>query len=393
MSKFSLGSICLTLRQSVGLASLASVLACTSTAFGVISYATPGSLYTQNFDTKAVPDAEGTGLPNNKHGQSPNQALGYNGEEVYGWRNDYASSTDGNWSIVGWHLLHPLTPPAGANGLETGFNQNQRLRFGTGSQNTGAFWSFGSTSAGTERALGIVNSNSLTNASSANHPWSYLGAVFRNDTDSTLTEFTLSYYGEQWRDSGNAAQHSLVFDYGINAPNIQDAIGGNPTLGTYVPVPELNFTGPFANKNGDGTSTNLLGTDAAGGRVAIGPVTVTGLNWQPGDTLWIRWKDANDPGDDHGLAIDDLVFSASIGGEPGLQGDYNGDGTVNAADYVLWRKSPGDFGGDPAGYTTWFQNFGATAAGSGSGAVPEPSSIVCVLFAFAGMVASRRYSR
>jgi hypothetical protein len=58
-----------------------------------------------------------------------------------------------------------------------------------------------------------------------------------------------------------------------------------------------------------------------------------------------------------------------------LPGDYNGDGSVDAADYVVWRK--GD--GSDEGYNDWRTNFGHTA-GSGSGAladaaVPEPASL------------------
>jgi autotransporter-associated beta strand protein len=78
----------------------------------------------------------------------------------------------------------------------------------------------------------------------------------------------------------------------------------------------------------------------------------------------------------------------------GLAGDYNGDGKVDAADYVVWRKNPSGFGGDPAGYNTWRANFGnPPGAGSGtglvgSGAVPEPGTLVLamagVLLACAG---------
>jgi hypothetical protein len=75
-----------------------------------------------------------------------------------------------------------------------------------------------------------------------------------------------------------------------------------------------------------------------------------------------------------------------------LTGDYNNDGAVNAADYVIWRKTNG---GAP-NYTAWRTNFGATAAsaepgtlirgfvryvtaGVGSGtAVPEPGSVLLV---------------
>ena len=50
-----------------------------------------------------------------------------------------------------------------------------------------------------------------------------------------------------------------------------------------------------------------------------------------------------------------------------LAGDYNHNGVVDAADYVLWRKNPSVYGGNPAGYNTWRANFGLTG---GSGAAP-----------------------
>lgn len=76
----------------------------------------------------------------------------------------------------------------------------------------------------------------------------------------------------------------------------------------------------------------------------------------------------------------------------GIQGDYNDDGLVNAADYIAWRRSVGQNGiGLPADgsgngtvggedYDVWRQNFGSPAA-LGGGAivtlgVPEPYSAV-----------------
>jgi T5SS/PEP-CTERM-associated repeat protein len=62
----------------------------------------------------------------------------------------------------------------------------------------------------------------------------------------------------------------------------------------------------------------------------------------------------------------------------GLPGDYNGDGRVDAADYVVWRKNDGG----QSGYDLWRTNFGRTAgSGAVSGnaaasAVPEPSSLI-----------------
>ena len=76
--------------------------------------------------------------------------------------------------------------------------------------------------------------------------------------------------------------------------------------------------------------------------------------------------------------------------QTGLSGDYNSDGQVDAADYVIWRKANGSEGiglaADGSGngtvneadYLIWRQNFARTAAAAGASAttVPEP----CVHF-------------
>jgi hypothetical protein len=56
---------------------------------------------------------------------------------------------------------------------------------------------------------------------------------------------------------------------------------------------------------------------------------------------------------------------------------------VNAADYVVWRKTDNS----PQGYADWRQNFGdSQGAGSGgsvesNGAVPEPTALMLGLVA------------
>ena len=59
-----------------------------------------------------------------------------------------------------------------------------------------------------------------------------------------------------------------------------------------------------------------------------------------------------------GLGTTNEVWQTSIAG---LKGDYNHDGKVDDADYVLWRKNPDGYGG-PDGYTDWRSNFGAAPA-------------------------------
>lgn len=82
----------------------------------------------------------------------------------------------------------------------------------------------------------------------------------------------------------------------------------------------------------------------------------------------------------------------------GILGDYNDNGQVDAADYVLWRKNPANYGG-ASGYNVWRANFGATAgSGSGSslgesGTVPEPGIIILAMIGGLGLTVSRRRVR
>jgi hypothetical protein len=60
-----------------------------------------------------------------------------------------------------------------------------------------------------------------------------------------------------------------------------------------------------------------------------------------------------------------------------LPGDYNADGAVDAADYVVWRTNDGPL----EDYNTWRANFGRTAASASatSAAAPEPAATLIVV--------------
>ncbi len=63
--------------------------------------------------------------------------------------------------------------------------------------------------------------------------------------------------------------------------------------------------------------------------------------------------------------------------------DYNGDGTVDAADYTVWRDGDSPDSAT-AGYALWVANFGqSTASGSGADHVPEPTTLLLALLALA----------
>jgi len=83
-------------------------------------------------------------------------------------------------------------------------------------------------------------------------------------------------------------------------------------------------------------------------------------------------------------------FEFLLSGPAGVAGDYNNNGTVDAADYVLWRNG-GPLQNEiatvgsvtPEDYTEWKARFG-NVSGSGAGlysaAVPEPATVLLSLF-------------
>jgi hypothetical protein len=67
-----------------------------------------------------------------------------------------------------------------------------------------------------------------------------------------------------------------------------------------------------------------------------------------------------------------------------VAGDLNSDGNVDAADYIVWRKT----GETAAGYDTWRAQFGQTPAGGSaltsaeppmSAAIPEPATLIMLI--------------
>jgi hypothetical protein len=90
------------------------------------------------------------------------------------------------------------------------------------------------------------------------------------------------------------------------------------------------------------------------------------------------------------FSANEIVLSGVAAMEPG---DFNLDGTVDAADYVVWRKNPGGIY-TQADYDAWRAHFGQTAGGgagaSAKAAVPEPSVIALLIIGALAIYARRR---
>jgi len=276
-----------------------------------IMYNAPQSVYTQNFDS----------LPN-----TPEDANLETASPALKWIDDAAAPGPGQFSIPGWYLYHPQ-----AQASEGGTNQHQRMRIGAGTADTGAFMSWGS-SGSTDRALGMLSSNELTNniTGTSEGAKSYFGVRFTNNTSVTLDRFFISYAGEQWREGGapgGSAKQEIIFEFLTTA-----VIQGPGGIG----FDALDFPSHVFG----GTSSTALDGNLPENRLLRGPVSRHGIDWDPGEDLWLRWTDYNDPDNDHGLAIDDLRFMATVP-EP------SSIATLGIASMILSvrrqrRRSPGD---------------------------------------------------
>ncbi|HEX4415574.1 MAG TPA: DNRLRE domain-containing protein [Lacipirellulaceae bacterium] len=119
-----------------------------------------------------------------------------------------------------------------------------------------------------------------------------------------------------------------------------------------------------------------------------------GLDVTPGDNVGDGWQAFLQGSASRPRLVIYSDLSAVVGG---VAGDYNGNGVVDMADYVLWRDSVGQSTLNNRGtgisgavgqadYDFWRSRFGATSgsgSGLGSSAVPEPTAFVLALIAMA----------
>src|SRR5262249_19485749 len=135
-----------------------------------------------------------------------------------------------------------------------------------------------------------------------------LGLRIRNDTANLIGAVTVSYTGEQWRFSGTFVSQTLAFSYKTNSSPFTSPLDtvAAPNNG-WVGVSVLDFLSPTI-----GVSAGPLDGNATTNRTIFSGVLLTGVTLSPGDELFLRWVDVDDPGSDHGLAIDDFSVSFTV---------------------------------------------------------------------------------
>ena len=225
---------------------------------GQYSYSTAGAVYSQNFD----------GLPNT----GVASAFPITGAGPFNLSSSPISATN----LTGWQFYKT-----------GGSNSNAAFSTGTGSNNNGYVYSFGNTGS-SNRALGSIPTSGATYA---------IGFLLTNNTGATLNAFTVSFTAEQWRNGGSNVSNTWAFKYkiGSSLSNINQAsLNTNSTL---------NFSSLFSSA----TITVLDGTQSS--NQSQKSYTITGITWNSGDQLLLRWDDAAHSNSD-AMAIDNFSFAA-----------------------------------------------------------------------------------
>jgi hypothetical protein len=158
-----------------------------------------------------------------------------------------------------------------------------------GNANTGNVYNVGAV-GDEERAFGTLADASITPA---------LGAVFQNNTGSTVSKVSIQTKMEQWKESGNAGvNESVAFYYSLDATSL--------TTGTWTAVSALNLNEKL---------TSAISNNAVNGNLAANytfPIqSIITLNWANGANLWIKWVDTNDSGANGMYAIDNFIISVN----------------------------------------------------------------------------------
>jgi predicted extracellular nuclease len=200
-----------------------------------------------------------------------------------------------------------------------------------GTNNTGGVHSYG-TGTNTERALGSVGSNTTGDI--------FFGFRLTNSTGNTITSLDVSYVGEQWRNGGNTSAQQLDFQYRVATPGTVTDI--NTPSSAWIDFDTLDFVSPVVGA----TAAALDGNAAANRTAKSGTIS---LSAPAGQEIWLRWKDTNDAGNDHGLAIDDLTVTPHGGGNVNISvGDATvteGNSGTTTASFTVSLSGPAPAGG------------------------------------------------
>lgn len=193
----------------------------------------------------------------------------------------------------------------GWSAARTGGTASSQIVLQTVAETTGRFYSYG-TPGDADRALGLLSSGTTVGS---------FGLTLRNTSRQTFQRVDLSYIREIWIAQGTtlAAEYEnrFEFSYATSARGITEnqfltdsSMTRRPLLDAVSPASltlqqVANATDPDRRRNGN---------SAAWRETVSG--SIEGVDWKPGELLFLRWRGRDHPGFDAGMGIDDLTLNA-----------------------------------------------------------------------------------
>ncbi|HEY4083983.1 MAG TPA: PEP-CTERM sorting domain-containing protein [Burkholderiaceae bacterium] len=232
-------------------------------AHASVSINAASDTYAQNFDTLSA--------------NAPRGALFGNDSTLNGWSIYKSDATAG--------AFYYTDDGSGLFGSASGFHS-----LGTGGSS--------------DRALGVLPSADSTfgnPAPAAGSPAGWVALSATNNSGAALSAFTLGYAGELWRQNDGSPSSTLTVQYGFGSSFAGVTSWTHAGAGFDFSTPSMATAGAV-NGNTVGHVAGLGGT-------------VGGLNWNNGDTLWIRWEATAVTGGNT-MGIDDVSLSVSAVPEP-----------------------------------------------------------------------------
>ena len=241
------------------------------TAQAAMNYDQPGSVYTQDFNWTTGDATLGT------------------------WTNDSVTQAIASWapgaSSLGWYI--------DIGGPRSAFFSRDGLT------NASAAMNFFTQATDLDRSFG----------SSANNYAVSIAIQFRNTSGVTLTDFVFSYAIETTAVRGGQLGHVAEVSYHTGTPT-------NWATDSFLrPAAQTMYQYDIPLADGAEFITEITAVDGNDQRYRRErlDLPVTGLNWAPGEDLWLRWQvNQSDRGLNFGL--DDFSFRATAIPEPANAG-------------------------------------------------------------------------
>jgi autotransporter-associated beta strand protein len=240
----------------------------------------------------------------------------------------------------------PIPGTSGWDGTKVAGTATNQMPYtvDTGAGLSGSLYSYGAASS-TERALGALASGSNSAG---------FGVELVNNTGSIISSVDLQFITEWWRGSSSQVD-GLTFRYQVGSAGSTNYL----TTSASTAVPALDMVGPYTIVNGVPTVDLTNYPNAAlDGNTKKSPLitgTLSGLNWTPGTSLYLSWRDLDNGGSDAGMGLDDFQLTATplLGVKPywdpnGAAAGLGGPGTWNNTS-TSWNDNSGT--GTPGTFT------------------------------------------